>query len=192
MSQVIYIVLTETGTLLSRIIKFYTQEKFSHVSIAFDSELNEMYSFGRKHESNPFIGGFVHEDPSSKLFYEANCAIYTCPVSKSQFDYLKEQIQFYKQRKEQYKYNFIGLFFVVCRLKLNRKNSFFCSQFISTLLERAGLSLEGKSPSFIIPTDLAKLPYVKLCYIGKMSCYINKHYTDTVAKKQISAIQTTA
>ena len=59
MSKTIYIILTETGSLLSRAIQVYTQKNFNHVSIAFDPELKEMYSFGRKYENNPLIGGFV-------------------------------------------------------------------------------------------------------------------------------------
>ena len=43
----IYIVLTHTGTTLSKIIKTYTKDEFSHVSIALDNKLQEMYSFGR-------------------------------------------------------------------------------------------------------------------------------------------------
>ena len=45
----IYIVLTHTGTTLSKIIKTYTKDEFSHVSIALDNKLQEMYSFGRLH-----------------------------------------------------------------------------------------------------------------------------------------------
>ena len=40
----IYIVLTHTGTVLSRIIKNYTQDEFSHVSISLDKELKDKYS----------------------------------------------------------------------------------------------------------------------------------------------------
>ncbi|MFR7463045.1 MAG: tyrosine-type recombinase/integrase [Clostridia bacterium] len=53
----IYIVLTHTGTTLSKIIKTYTKDEFSHVSIALDNKLQEMYSFGRLHPYNPFWGG---------------------------------------------------------------------------------------------------------------------------------------
>ena len=41
----IYIVLTHTGTILSKIIKYWTKDEFSHVSIALDEDLKEMYSF---------------------------------------------------------------------------------------------------------------------------------------------------
>ena len=57
----VYIVLTHTGTTLSKIIKSYTKDEFSHVSISLDEKLNEMYSFGRLHPYNPFWAGFVHE-----------------------------------------------------------------------------------------------------------------------------------
>ena len=50
----IYIILTYTGTLLSKIIKFYTKNEFSHVSISLDKELKYMYSFGRLNAYNPF------------------------------------------------------------------------------------------------------------------------------------------
>ena len=57
----IYIILTHTGTTLSKIIKKYTKDEFSHVSISLDVKLENMYSFGRLKPYNPFIGGFVHE-----------------------------------------------------------------------------------------------------------------------------------
>ena len=49
----IYIVLTYSGTILSRIIRAYTGDEYSHVSIALDKDLEEMYSFGRLNPYNP-------------------------------------------------------------------------------------------------------------------------------------------
>lgn len=187
MSKIVYVVLTETGTLLSRAIKLYTHETFNHASIAFDRELREMYSFGRKRENNPFVGGFVHEDPASNLFSNSCCAIYACPVSDEQYFMLKRLVQHYKFNKHNYKYNFIGLFGFACRLKLKRNNAFFCSQFVATLLEQAGISLDGKSPYFTKPTDLIKLPNMKFCYLGKMKYYTGLDQPTTMPN--ITAIQ---
>ena len=50
----IYIVLTHTGTILSTIIKSYTHDEFSHVSLSLDINIKEMYSFGRLNAYNPF------------------------------------------------------------------------------------------------------------------------------------------
>ena len=41
----IYIILTHTGTALSKIIKGFTKDEFSHVSIALDIELKENVQF---------------------------------------------------------------------------------------------------------------------------------------------------
>ena len=57
----IYIMLTFTGTTLSRVIKIYTRNDYSHASIALDPELSECIVFGRKKPRNPFIGGFIKE-----------------------------------------------------------------------------------------------------------------------------------
>jgi len=57
----IYIVLTYTGTILSKVIRVYTRAEYCHVSLSLDKRLRKMYSFGRLNPYNPFIGGFVHE-----------------------------------------------------------------------------------------------------------------------------------
>ena len=56
----IYIMLSFTGTILSRIVKVVTLKEYSHVSVALDLEFNSLYSFGRINPKNPFSGGFVH------------------------------------------------------------------------------------------------------------------------------------
>lgn len=50
----IYIVLSHTGTNLSKLIKLFTKDEFSHVSISLDIDAKEMYSFGRLRAYNPF------------------------------------------------------------------------------------------------------------------------------------------
>ncbi|MDU5946686.1 MAG: hypothetical protein E6Z15_06375, partial [Paenibacillus macerans] len=41
----VYILLTNTGTLFTRVIKGYTGAPYNHASISFDRELSELYSF---------------------------------------------------------------------------------------------------------------------------------------------------
>ena len=49
----IYILLTDTGTLFTNLIKLYTKKPYNHASISFDSKLSEVYSFGRKTARKP-------------------------------------------------------------------------------------------------------------------------------------------
>ena len=79
--KTIYIVLTDTGTLLSKAIGMYTRKDLNHASIAFDKQLTEMYSFGRKQRHNPFIGGFVKENAADGIFRTCDCAIFSCEVT---------------------------------------------------------------------------------------------------------------
>ena len=59
----IFIVITQTGTMLSRILKRITGAEYNHASLSLSRDLTRMYSFGRRHPYNPFWGGFVIESP---------------------------------------------------------------------------------------------------------------------------------
>ena len=95
----IYIVLTYTGTLLSKIIKTYTKDEFSHVSISLDEELKQMYSFGRLNPYNPFIGGFVHEGINTgtfRRFIKTKTEIYSLEVNEDQYNSIERIIRVVK------------------------------------------------------------------------------------------------
>ena len=68
MEKKIYIVLSQTGTMLSKALKFFTQAEFNHASISLSPKLDKMYSFGRLNPYNPFIGGFVEEGINKGTF----------------------------------------------------------------------------------------------------------------------------
>ena len=187
MSKTIYIVLTETGSLLSRAIQVYTQKNFNHVSIAFDPELKEMYSFGRKYENNPLIGGFVQEDVHSKLLRKSNCAIYEYTISDKQYENLRKEIAYFKRYQHKFKYNFLGLICFACRIRLKREYAFFCSQFIAFLFLRAGISMH-LCPYFTKPTDFQQLQGARLCYKGKMKKYIFIPRTTPMQNVPVSSI----
>jgi len=92
----IYIILTHTGTNLSKLIKNYTKDEFSHVSIALDRELKHMYSFGRLNPYNPIWAGFVHEyidKGTFKRFYLTKAKVYELSVTKEQYEIVKNTIQ---------------------------------------------------------------------------------------------------
>lgn len=63
----VYILLTGTDTWLGRMIQWYTKAPLNHASIAFDENLGELFSFGRKYENNPLVGGLVRENIDTPL-----------------------------------------------------------------------------------------------------------------------------
>lgn len=141
----IYIILTYTGTMLSKIIKLRTKDEFSHVSIALDCRLNKMYSFGRLNPYNPFIGGFVHEyidKGTFKRFKNTRAKIIELEISEKKYAKIKSLIRRVESNKDKYKFNVLGLFAVGLNIKLRFKNSFYCAEFVKYVIDNAGVGLE--------------------------------------------------
>lgn len=172
--QQIYIVLSDTGTLFTRLIKLYTKKPYNHASISFDHHLEETYSFGRKSAGNPFIGGFVKENTQGSLFNQADCAIYSCTVTKIQMERLKHDVYQFEANKHLYKYNFLGLFALLLNKQIKRDHAFFCSQFVATLLDSCDVIHFDKPLTFVTPYDLQTAPQVKLIYQGKLVEFLNE------------------
>jgi len=168
----IYIILTYTGTILSRIIKYYTGAEFSHASIALDEELHEMYSFGRLSPYNPFIGGFVHEGVefgTFKRFKNTKAAIYSVTLTNKQYKRLKQTIKKIRRKRYLYRFNLLGLFAAGFNIKIKRKNCFYCSEFVKYLIEQSKIELE--IPDLVRPNDFKNIHGLNLKYQGILRNY---------------------
>ncbi|SET01474.1 hypothetical protein SAMN05216389_104171 [Oceanobacillus limi] len=165
----IYLILTDTGTVFTRLIKAYTKKPFNHASICLDENLSNVYSFGRKMPNNPFIGGFVKEDFQATIFLHARCAVYSCEVSTEQFQKAKTFINQIEEQQHLYHYNLIGLFGVMFNKSIKRKRAFFCSQFVSSVLEEGKIISFTKPTSLITPYDLQKTSEFQLEYQGNLA-----------------------
>ncbi|WP_188455947.1 hypothetical protein [Virgibacillus oceani] len=175
----VYILLTDTGTIFTRMIKFYTKKPYNHASISFDSKLDEVYSFGRKNVNNPFIGGFVIENIKESIFKEATCAVFCCPITGLQKRKMGQFIQKIKQNEHLYHYNFLGLFAVILNKQLRRENAFFCSQFVASVLKESDTINFSKPLSLITPHDLQESPGFQLVYKGKLRNYLSESDQET-------------
>lgn len=167
----VYIILTDTGTLFTRMIKLYTNKPYNHAAISFDTDLLNVYSFGRKTARNPFVGGFVNEDIESELFKQAACVIYSCIVSSTHLQEMRDYIQQMEEQKHLYRYNFLGLIAILLNIPLNRKNAFFCSQFVASVLKECDIIDFQKPLSLVTPHDLQGAAGFQLVYRGKFGEY---------------------
>lgn len=169
--RTIYFLFSDTGTCLARAINYCTKQSLNHVSISFDHELKEVYSFGRKRPKNPFIGGFVREDIRSDFLKDSNCAVYAYRLPVRDCEKVFRKIQKIEAQKHDYKYNFLGLIGVLLRVELERDNAFFCSQFIAMLLQETE-SFEMEKPlCFITPADIRNLVGLQEIYQGRLGDY---------------------
>lgn len=174
----IYIVLTHTGTALSTIIKYYTKDEFSHVSISLDEELEEMYSFGRLNPYNPFWGGFVHESIKNgtfKRFKNTRTEIYSLNIEDEQYNKLVKIINHFKMNTQKYSFNILGLACVSIKRKIRRKNNFYCAEFVKHVLKSAGITSVAELPEIIKPEDFKKIEGLQLEYKGLLKKYIKRN-----------------
>ena len=98
----LYIVISQIGTLLSRILKQITGAEYNHASISLSRDLERMYSFG----------GFVIESPRTgtfKRFSETKVLVLSVSVTEEQHAELKEMLDVMWKRRRKYSYNYIGL-----------------------------------------------------------------------------------
>ncbi len=167
----IYIILTYTGTILSKIIKIYTKREYSHVSISLDQDLTKMYSFGRLNPYNPFIGGFVHEAVDKgtfKRFKKTKIKIYSLEIDEYKYEHLETIIKNIQSKKNLYKFNFIGLMAVALNVKIKRERCFYCAEFVKYVLEQSQvLTL----PNIVKPEDFEKLQGISEVYRGSLIEY---------------------
>lgn len=173
----IYIVLTYSGTLLSKVIKEFTKDEFSHVSISLDIELEQMYSFGRLHPYNMFMAGFVQEkihEGTFKRFYNTRTKVYELAVTDEQYNKVVETIENIKKEREKYKFNILGLFAVGFHKKLRNKNSFYCAEFVKYVMEQAKIDI--KLPEIVKPEDFKQIEGLQEIYGG----YLRQYQTEDV------------
>ena len=171
----IYFVITNTGTIVSKIVKHFMKDEYTHISISLDRELSQMYSFGRLNPYNTFKGGFVHEyidKGTFKRFYKTKSRICYIEVTDSQFTSLKKQIKHFKNNKKKYKFNVIGLFAIYFNIKRKKENYFYCAEFVKYVLEKSKIYLD--LPELVRPQHFSELENITEIYKGVLREYPTK------------------
>lgn len=174
----IYILLSHSGSILSKCINIYTKEPYTHVSIALDEGLSQLYSFGRLRPNNPLHAGFVREDiinGTYKRFPGTMCALYSLEIDKIQYKKLKKEIKIFYANGNKYNYNLIGLVGFMVNYPIERSHSYFCSQFVSSLLNNSGIMLIDKPTALTSPRDFRECSDLSLVYEGNLQTYSVEH-----------------
>lgn len=172
-----YIVLTYTGTWLSKVIKVYKKQDYSHVSISLDENLKEMYSFGRYNPYIGFLGGFVHEGIDKgtfKRFKNTDTLILELSLNKSQYKRLKKTLKTIEEQRKMLGYNAIGLLLSAANIKITRNNKFYCTEFVRYLLDE--IKFKHNLPKIVTPDDFRNIDNVNIIYEGKLKNYKNHSF----------------
>ena len=174
MESKVYVVVTQTGTILSRLLKVITHADYNHVSLSVDPTLNVLYSFGRKHPYNALIGGFVKESPkfgTFKRFSETEAIVLALEIPEEKRQEIEaDLVEMYEHRKE-YRYDTIGLLLAWAKILYVRENTYYCSSFVKAFLVEHGLTDEAPFGRFPKPIEFLDIDGAEEIYRGKLRCY---------------------
>lgn len=97
----VYILLTDTGSLMSRMIKKVTGSVFNHSSIAFDESLNQLYSFGLGDTGSvPMFSIESKDNTYLKRYKKVPSQVYAVFVTNEQYTAMKYKVnEFVKNKK---------------------------------------------------------------------------------------------
>ena len=168
----IYILLTRSNTILSKMVHFVTDDTYTHASIAVDENLETLYSSSRKNGRTLFPAGPCTEKLDSGYYKRHNnipCAVYELQVSDEAYEKAKQEVEQIMEKADQYHFNIIGLLLCQFNIPYHRKHYFFCSQFVSEVLNRSHALELPKDTSLMKPSDYTKMPGLLCRFRGYIS-----------------------
>lgn len=153
----VYIVLTDTGSLMSRMIKKVTGSVFNHSSIAFDESLNQLYSFGLGDTGSvPMFSIESKDNTYLKRYKKVPSQVYAVFVTNEQYTAMKYKVNEFVKNKKKYRYNWVGLLGYMINKPIEISNKMFCSEFVDNMFKFVDVDLTGKVPGLVEPFDFAK------------------------------------
>lgn len=172
----IYIVLSRPNSFVSDLIAFFTRAEYSHISVAYDSELRSLCSFARKYRL-PLPGGLVAENENGvlrKALRNARCIILSASVPEDMFETFRSRMDTMLSNRDKYHYFLRGVVFCSLGVESHRENHYFCSQFVAEMLSCAGVRGIPKLPPLMKPMDFLKIPDLDRVYSGVLSEYFSQ------------------
>lgn len=164
----IYVILSYTGSVPSKLIKRVTHKEYTHVSIGTEKDLSNMYSFGRKYTYFPWYGGFIKENINDGLYRRmksSKIAVYEIIVSQNEFNLIQCEIENFKENKNLYFYDYLGAAGVYFKRNLFRNNGYICSSFVNEVLNKTGINTNLNNWE-IQPVQFSNIKNSRLIYEG--------------------------
>lgn len=163
----VFVILTHNVLLRSKAIMWFTDSDYSHVSIAFDSSLDEMYTYtiginnapNKKHKTGfavDTIAKYKKFDPHMKT------KIYALFVTPEQKAMMQDAVQWYIDNQDNTAYGFGTILNIVLRRPTKPKDGdkckMVCSQFVYTILKLVEFKMKKtKDSSLVSPGDIDEL-----------------------------------
>ena len=137
----------------SKVVYYVLGRGYGHASIGVDQngvdQNDEVYwSFNFK--------GFRREKPKKHEAIVSKSVCYKLSVTKEEYDKVVEMIEEFQSRRFEWKYNLAGLLLSRINIKRQKKDHYFCSEFVAEMLQRANIVEFNKNVAHYLPNRLEK------------------------------------
>ncbi len=169
MEQTVYILLSRSETLFSRLVHCAVGGDYTHVSIGVEGPGGHFYSFARKDPRRVLPAGLIRERAGHGFFYlhpRIPCCLYELQVTEESYLRIQERLEYMYARREEYHYSLLGALACFFRLPLVRKHHYFCSQFVAETLAESGAVRLGWAPAVTRPADFLTLERLRKIHQG--------------------------
>lgn len=171
-----YIVLSQTGSIISRTLKIITRAPYNHSSICLTRDLHTMYSFARVYTYNPFYGGFIRETPSEGTFFRfknTRAMVLEFDVDPAAWDEVDRLMTAMYRDRRRYRYNYSGLLLAGVRVQRRKPDHYYCSQFVKAMATHLGIPGAADLPGIVKPVHFLDLPH-RVIFEGNLQEYARR------------------
>lgn len=160
----IYILLTDTKTLVSKVSRMVTGDPYNHVSLMLTDNFDDgIYTFSLGNGINGIKGGFMVEDRAN--LKGSRYSMYRLGVTQGVYDKIKARVTDYVNGVEKTSYNHLGLFNAIFKkniFKSEDDQTSICSEFVVEVLKFSGVELFTKRfSSSVRPYEMIKSKLLK-------------------------------
>ena len=165
----LYILLTRTQSIVSKTVHFFTKDTYTHASIAFDENLDFLCSSARKNGINMFPAGPCREYLTRGFLARKGktpCAVFRLQVPEEVFDRALAEVNRFLEHEDEFKFSVLGIMACKFGIAWERKNKYFCSQFVSHILRESGAVALPKIDCLMRPSDFMSLENAQKVFEG--------------------------
>ena len=160
----IYVMLLRYPDRFSRTWQFFSRSKFSHASIGISDTDWVFFSYVLK--------GFRTELPRKHPRFKSReipCELYRVEISEDVYENAKTVLDEHIGRSHSHKFSYFGLLLCYCRIRRQLTDRYFCSQFVSEILEKSKAVTLSKHYSLYLPDDFMQMNGLELVFSGNLS-----------------------
>lgn len=167
----IYIALVDTPGFFASLIHQFLNQKYIHVVISLDEQLEEAYSVGRRNPFIPILAGFEREDKRKILraYPTADYMICELDCTAEQREQTEERLRNDYKRRFHYHYAVLGLFSILMNRPFYHRKHYTCSSYAAKVLEESGILISSKHFSLVTPKDFYEYQKKRVLFEGSLS-----------------------